>query len=260
MYKYVPIDKVLTRIPEALLEEESDSKLIRWALKGYKQNVKHINTTHETKFCISQLKDHKAKLPVGFKQLYEFRYSDVLPTELGENNSTIYTVDTYNGEHVIIFQGILFQKFAGYSERMKFAGQNTDVVHNSCVNILCQDCINYSISHDLSTLTADVKEGYVLGLYMSNIEDEGTQLIVDDPTLIDALAEYCIAQHYLNASLRRESNAYEMNVQHLMRANNLFQEFENRNLLRKFDAEKFVLNNILINRLPQIDHQITRNR
>lgn len=262
MYEYIAIDAVLTRIPQALKEEESDSTLIKWALDCYLQNEKDINNKLETKFAICTVVDHVASLPVGFKKLYEARYSlNPISSTLTDTNSFMTTyADTIDGRHVIIFQGLVYQGYQHESMLMRYTGQDMDIVDNGCLNLLCDTCqINFSIDRFFKTISTSSLEGYVALLYKGVIKDEdGNFVIPKDDTLLDALGAYCVAQHYLDASVRREGGAYEMYQQHITRCNNLYGEWTARNMYRKYDANRHVWNTQTNIKLPGIIYQNNR--
>jgi hypothetical protein len=224
-----------------LKDEENESTLIKWALDCYLQNEKDYNNKFESLFCLIKIQDHVGTLPSGFKLLYEAQYFSALPDTL-DNTGGIFYQETIDGRHVIIFQSILYTEVKNRGENMRWAGQDASLVYNGCLNLLCDNCqINFSIDRQHKSITTSVKEGYVALLYKASIkDDENNFLIPDDKTLLDSLSKYCIAQHYLNASMRRESGAYDMYKQFINESNLLFSEYEKRNLLRKFDADAYI--------------------
>lgn len=240
-YSYIPIEAVITRLPQMLKEEESDTTLTKWALDCYLQNERDNNNLFESRFCLSKITNHVGALPSGFKLFYDAEYFSSLPETI-DSNSGQWIQETIDGNHVIIFQSILYQDYKNTGEKMRWAGQDPELVWNGCLNVLCNDCqINFSIDRQHKSITTSVEEGYVALLYKASILDDNDNfLIPKDNTLMDALSKYCISQHYLNASMRRENGAYEMYQQFLMQSNLLFAEYEKKNLLRKFNPEEYI--------------------
>jgi len=260
IYEYIPIDVVITRLPSMLKEEENNTILNKWALDCYLQNEKDHNNKFESRFCIIKIDNNVGSVPTGFKQLYEAQFFTSLPDNLDESHGQ-YIRETIDGRHVIIFQSILYNNIQNKGYNMRWAGQDASLVKNNCLNLLCDDCdINFTIDRKHSSITTSVEQGYVARIYKSTIVDEDNNfLIPNDKTLIDALAKYCIAQHYLNASMRRENGAYEMYKTFINESNLLFGEYQSRNLLRKFDKEDYVESMHTISNLGKL-YQLNRRR
>lgn len=252
MYKYENIKKVLSYVPSALLEEENEATLIKWALQGYNTNVRGANTTDDILFCLVQVVDHKATLPTNFKKLLEVGYSATLPEEL--NSNTIFLQPTIDGERVTIFQATFYQYFRPFTTYMRYVGQNPAIFDNNCVNLLCQDCeINFSLSKDLTTITLDEEKGYVTMLYRATVKDgDGNFLVPDDNNLWQALAMYVEAKHWQDRSFRKEENTNNMYVERMRMANNYFQTFQKEDLLRKFDPWDYYLKTIGVRQAHQM--------
>lgn len=263
MYRYTNIKKVLTFIPSALLEEEDESTLLKWVLQGYTINVKNVHTNSDIKFAISQIVEHNAVVPVGFKTLFEASYSSILPSDLSDypDSQTIFTQENYMGNRVTIFQAMFYATFKPYSALMCYRGQNKDIVYNGCKNFLCNDgAINFSIDKSLSTITTDVKEGYVLMLYSSPVQDESLNfLIPDDPILLQALAMYVEAKNLQDRAYRKEEGTNNMFVERMQMANNYFKEFQKKDLLSRYDPDHHVFLTQTINRIPGIQYQLDRH-
>lgn len=242
MYKYENIKKVLTFVPLGLLEEENEATLIKWALQGYSANVRNANTTDDILFCILQIVDHKATLPTGFKKILEVGYSETLPNDV-LNSPTIFIQPTIDGERVTIFQASFYQYFRSFITYMRYVGQNPALFDNNCINLLCEDCqVNFSISKDLTTMTADIEEGYVTMLYRTAVKSEdGDYLIPDDNNLWQALAYYVTAMGFRDRSFRKEEGANALFRENLSMANNLFKTFQKEDLFRKFDPYDYYL-------------------
>ena len=236
MYKYINIKSVLSVIPYTMLEEENEATIIKWALRGYTTNITNRYINSDIKFAVCEVKNHKADVPQGLKKIQEAGFSTTLPGELGDGNN-LYLQPTFDGQRIIIFQALLFQMIRPSMQVMRYTGQNSDIVENGCKPILCQDCLNFSISKDLSTLTCDVKDGYVFLLYTSAVtDDSGDFLIPNSPILLSALAAYCEAQDFKGRSFRREQGSEETYQLRMREANLLFEEFMSKEMLSNLDV------------------------
>lgn len=260
MYKYVNIKKVLNFVPSGLLQEESESTILKWALRGYINNVRNKNTREQSFLGISKIKDYKASLPNGFKGIYDACYFDTFPKDVfktGENggNNTIYLQDNFDGNKVTVFQAIVFTQIYHRGTAMRYAGQNKDLVYNKCLTLLCQDCINFSISRDYTTMTIDMEEGYVAYLYQSTIQDEvGNFLVPDDIELLQGLAYFAEAMHYQDRRFRKDQGANQLFIETLQMANASFSEFQKRDLFRKFNPDNYVRSTQTPSQIPLIDY------
>lgn len=264
MYKYINIKAILNYIPSGLLEEESEPELIKYAVQGYTNNVQNIHVQQEIKFAICELKDHKVILPLGVKKILDASYTQNKPypdnsLDISEN-TTVYLRTDWNGNTITIFQALVYNDIRPLTEGMRFTGQNSDLVHNQCKNLLCNNCINFSIDRSLATMTVDKKDGYVYILYTCPIQDDNENfLIPDDGNLKQALAYYVEARHWQDRAFRKEENADNMFEKRMMNANFQFDEFNNRHILRSLEPGKFVFNTQTINRIPQIIYQKSKN-
>jgi hypothetical protein len=260
MYKYINIKAVLNYLPDGILEEWDESQVVKTALQGFQANVSNFNITSDIKVAVCKLTNHKASVPLGLKKVIDAGFSTTLPNELPDSN-TVFLQPTWNGENVIVFQALLFQMIRPSMQSMRYAGQNSDMVNPDCIPILCQDCINWSISKDLTSITCDVKDGYIFLLYTSTVQDEdGNFLIPNDNILMQALAYYVEAKHWQSRAFRKEEQANDMFIQRMQMANSSFQEFYSKWMLQNFDMEEYVWQTQTLNRLPQLAFQAWRNK
>lgn len=265
MYKYTSIKAVMNYLPDGLIEEWDESQIVKTALQGYRQNIRNSFLQYDLSFCISKVENHVAKLPPDVKGIFDISYSkEKLSPIADENTSTndpsVYLRKNFSGETVTIFQALVFSSIRHYTQAMRYAGQSSDLVYNSCVQFLCQDCHNWSINRDLSSITLDAKEGYIYILYKAVLtDDDGDFLIPDDPQLLQALAYYTEAKHWQSRSFRKEENANNMFIERMQLANNSFQEFWSRHLLTNLDTENNIFQTQTINRIPGILFQRQKN-
>ena len=263
MYKYISIKAVMNYLPDGLMEEWSEADIVKTAMQGYKSNVQNSFIRYNLLFCVSKIVDHVANLPLGLKGILDISYSryKMNPVEEGEstNDPSVYLRTDYNGRTTSIFQAMVFNDVRKYTQAMRYTGQNSELVHNGCLNLLCNDCLNWSIDKSLETVTADAKDGYLYILYKAVPMDGEEFLLPDDPNLLQALAYYVEAKHWQSRSFRKEENANNMFVERMQMANAAFNEFSAKHMLREFDPDNFVFQTQTVNKIPALVYQRTKN-
>lgn len=259
MYKYENIKKVLSYVPSGLLEEENEATLIKWALQFYNQNIRIKTLTDDILFCVMQVTNHKATMPVGFKQFIEVNFNETLPENEFDDSTTWFLQEDINGIHTTIFQRTFWQYFKNRSQAMRYAGKDSSIVHNDCVQYLCENCINFSIDNHNQTMTLDVEDGYVFMLYTSTMVDDDNNFLVPDNNILWQALSYGIeAKHWQDRAFRKEEGANNMFIERMRMANNSIQEFIKIHLFNNFDPDLNVSRMQKVNHATQIAYQNDR--
>lgn len=255
MYKYENIKKVLNYVPSGLIEEENEATLIKWALNFYNQNIRIKNLTDDVLFAIMPVSNHKATLPTGFKQFMDVSFNEVLPNDVGES-ATIFLQPDINGIYTTIFQRTFWQFYKDRSFYMRYVGKDESLVHNECVQYLCDNCINFSIDKHNETMTLDEEEGFVFMLYTSTMKDEDNNFLVPDNNVLwQALAYAIEAKHWQDRAFRREQGANDMFLERMQMANASVKEFLRIHMLSKFDDEMYLSRMIKVRQAHQISQE-----
>lgn len=255
MYKYENIKKVLTYIPSALLEEENEATLIKNALNFYNANVRIKTVTDDILFAICKVTNHKATLPAGFKQFIDVSFSEQLPSNPITDSTTWFLQPDINGIYTTIFARTFWQYYKQRSYNTRYVGKDASIVHNDCVQYICDNCINFSIDKFNETITLDIEEGYVFLLYSSTMMDENGFYVPDHPVLWQALAYAIEAKHFQDRAFRRESGANETYLERLRMANLSIGEFLKIHLLNNFDPDLYESRLIKVRQAHQISHE-----
>jgi len=256
MYKYENIKKVLNYIPDGLKEEENEATLIKWALSFYNQNIRIRTITDDILFAICPVTNHKATLPVGFKQFVDVTFNEDLPTDTLTSSSTVFLQPDINGIHTTIFQRTYYQFYKQRSYNTRYVGSNPALVHTDCVQHLCDDCINFSIDKVNEAITVDICDGYIYLLYSSTVMDEQNNFLVPDhPVLWQALAYGVEAKHWQDRAFRKEEGANNMFMERMRMANNSIGEFLKVHVLSNFDPYDYHLKTQAVRQFPQMNQQ-----
>lgn len=255
---YINIASVQTYLPSYVLEEVDESTLNKWALQGFRQNVTIPSWIYEMRFCLLQLDNYTANLPLGLKKITVAQYSSSLPSN-SVNNTSDFIIPVINNERVFLAQAIVYQYFKPHATTMRFIGQDASLLSRDCVSIYCDCEIGFSLDRSLNTLTTDMQNGYVILLYESEVQDEdGNFLIPNDEDLKQALS------YYVEAMLQREfrgrhiQGAAELMDDSLFKCNNKFIEFTSKNLLRYFDPDDYVFKSRGVNQLHMVETEKNR--
>lgn len=241
MYKYIPLEAILNYIPETIKEEESSKQLMSWALQAFKMSG--LNWRWDYKVAIAQVVNHKACIPDGANKIHYLPYSLV---DYEEDLSTYYIGTTNNGldeenSRLVLYQQILLDSdvFRSFLP-MRFVGQNPALLSKDCLNLYCKDCaIGFSINKEMTQLTVDQEEGYVLMVYNAEIENEHGELLVpDDVDLLQGMAYYAQAQHWLNRASRHEAQAMNMYKELLQLSQVMMTKAKGRHILRNINIAK----------------------
>ena len=256
MYKYENIKKVLTYVPSGLLEEENEATLIKWALSFYNQNIRIKTVTDDILFAICKVTDHKAVLPIGFKQFIDVTFSDTLPTDNISDSNTIFLQPDINGIYTTIFQRSFYQYFKQRSYNARYVGNNASLVHSDCVQLLCDNCLNFSIDKSNETITIDICDGYIYLLYSSTVMDEENNfLVLDHPILWQALAYGIEAKHWQDRAFRKEEGANNNFIERMKMANNSIGEFLKSYVTSNFDPDLYESRLIKVRQAHQMNHE-----
>ncbi len=242
MYPFVRIDKALAYVPPVLLEEYDDATLLKYAGLGYRSNVRNRFNKDIVLYAILCVEDYKASLPIDFKGVFDAFYTKDSPA-MEDDSTTLFLQTDFYGNKVTVYQALAIQDVLPYATKMRYVGKDKDIVNNGCIRYTCSDCINFSISPSLSTVTLDEKTGYVNMLYFKENTDEfGNILIPDDDILLQAIGFFVEAMYYRDLSSRRDPHSEQMYERRLQRSVALFKEFEKRDLLRKLSVEQLDFN------------------
>jgi len=249
---YISISSVQTYLPEYVKEEMDEPTINKWILQGFRQNVTVPNWIYQTKFCLLQLDNHVATLPQGLKKITIAQYLQNIPSTSVDQVSD-FILPVIGNERVFLAQAIVYQYFRPYAETMRFVGQNTDLLVNGCINIFCDCSINFSLDVDLNTIKTDLKDGYVVLLYESEMQnDDGEFLMPNDEDLKEALGYFVEAKLWRERSGRKEEGGENMFFSRMQLANNKFKEFTNKNLLRYFQPSDYIFKSRTVNQIHQI--------
>lgn len=238
MTKFVPIDAILNYIPETIKEEESHQQLKSWAFQSY--SLLNFEFRWEYNYAIIPFENHKACLPtdalriayVGFSR---FDYQDTINPYFTSNYPN--GLDE-NDKRLIIYQQVWQDKSMIEMYRpLRYVGSSPDLLTNDCVNLVCKDCyINFSFDKMLKNVTIDEAEGYLLVIYGTNAKTEDGLIIPNDSNLLQGLAYYAQAQHWLNRASRHEANGFNMVSQLLELSKNLITRFKASHMLKKINS------------------------
>lgn len=243
-------------MPSGLLEEGNEADLISSALKFYNQNIRIRTVTDDILFAICQVTNHKATLPVGFKQFIDVSFSDQLPSDPLIDSTTWFLQPDINAIYTTIFARTFWQYYKQRSYNTRYVGKDASIVHNDCVQYICDNCVNFSIDKFTETMTLDIEEGYVFLLYSSTMMDENGFYVPDHPVLWQALAFGIEAKHWQDRAFRRESGANETYLERMRMANNSIGEFLKIHLLTNFNPDVYESRLIKVRQ----EHQMSAER
>lgn len=242
MIKFINIKSVLSHVPQFLLEEESEQQIISWAYQGYKQNVTPIQWKDDLKVCVKQIEYNKISLPKDIKKIVHIGYSLEQPEPIDNpsNPSKQFLTPEVGDDFVLLSQAIAFTKTMQKTQALRYVGQNPELFSSSCVNLFCGNNINFSVNKQLTQLTTDADEGWIIIVYSSTpTDDKGNILIPDDADLVRAMSLYAEAIHWQNRSGRKEEGAENLYITRLQMADSKFSEYKRKTLWRNFNSDDF---------------------
>jgi len=178
-------------------------------------------------------------------------------TQTEYSDGTITTKTQYNPVNSLFLNYELYSKaHYNHSKPLKFIGNYTGLCNN------CQDKHNnckdtYSIDVN-RILRTNLESGYLCIEYTRMpLDDAGNILIIDNADLMNGLARYAIAMHWLDRSHRKEQGAIGMYKMSIQEAEILLRKAKGVFNLRNIDPVK--LNHLFLGRNQLLKTNIVRN-
>lgn len=253
---YKPINYVLNFIPKNFLTLDDDTdQWLSWALQFYRTLNSHER--FEKDLCFIEVKNHKGYLPEGLKKIQKIQlFKQDIPTDVYSSllqdvtiddtcpatNSTITETTTTDGDVTIVekktiheasawtINAALFHTSKLYNDYMlplrNVGNTSKDYFTKSCYDSLMRsDCYNeFSLSN--GCLNTSFKEGVICLEYTREKMDDDNNFIIpaEPPQIWKALANYGIAQYWLNESALGKQNSFSLHERHLQMATNYMKE------------------------------------
>lgn len=241
---YVPIKAVLNYISSAIQEEQqSEMQLLSWALQGLRSV--EFPQKYERKVCFLEVKDNKATLPTGWRELNLVTYLYQEPSSsdidsLAYCTQQEFAEDCKDVEEKICKIPITFglfvhsdyynNNFRPLNCKLKSKGIGT----NCCT---LKDC-EYGFSVKGDCIYVDFQEGILCVDYDTEYRDEeGNFLVPDDVDLLRGMAEYIKYMHWEGRADRHEQNALKRSEMHLIKAERLLTKAKGKFFLRSVDED-----------------------
>lgn len=271
---YKKLSNVLNYIPKSLQNDLNDSEQWQsWALQALRTVL--FNDRYINDIALIEIIDHRACLPDGIKRItsiemydgnateaeiaallsqnkYDSYLDDNTPMALGqgEDSEVSYSDSSYLLYHQIFLASSLFQN---RFKPMRYIGKtnNKNFFSSSCwarINSKnCLDCFNeFSITTDKCLLT-EAKTGWVCIQYEREPKDsDGDFLVIEEPIqLWQGIANYAIAQYWLEQTGYNKQGAYSLFERHLSISNTYLKE--TKGILTQMQMNLDVLDGVMFN-------------
>ncbi len=240
--KYVPLKAVLNYISTAIQEEEkSETQLLSWAMQALRSV--EFPQKYERKICFLEVKDNKATLPQGWREINLVTYMVSNPTETDVASLAYCIQDNFESncssetEYLckipINFGLFVASTYYNNNFRPLRAVQKYKGIGTKCCTF--DDCSGFSIKGDC--IYVDYPEGILCIDYDVEYNIDGNYLIPDDADLMRGLAEYIKYMHWEGRGDRHEERALSISEMHLIRAERLLQKAKGKFFLRAVDED-----------------------
>lgn len=258
MYDFIPLKAVLNYLPAKLIEEQSNTLQIEsWAL----QALRSINfeQKYQKKICILEIKDHKAELPNGIKQINLVTYLYKQPSSSDIVSLSYCTKQEYdikctdNDICTLPIYHSLWINSDYYKNNYQPLNYKGIGERNLCIRYGDYSC-DYGFSIDINNLIwTDFKDGIICIDYLSELQNETGEFIVpNDVDLLRGCAEYVMYQHWLNRSMVHEETAFRKSSEHLHRAERLLTKAKSKFLLKNIKLENIKIIQYVPNSLVKV--------
>jgi len=251
-YKFVRLKTCLNYVPEILLEEMGQGRALDAAYLALRDFMPK-KLLSKFMIAVSEIQNHKAKLPSGIHKVREVYYTPTRPSAVDDvdvDHPEIFmtsvldedSVDNANRTEFLRETTIsLAEHVSNYGTPLTYYGQDAFVVNNDYINYYDGACDSgFTVDRQYTCITTDEKSGYIIFTYWGNIEDDDKNfLIPDDPSLIQGLAKFIEAKAYGERVARREVNTERLYQTRMMEATNLLTHARGQSLLRSFDWKKY---------------------
>lgn len=237
--KYVPIKAVLNFISTAIQEEEkSENQLISWAFQALR--LIDFPQKYENKVCFLEIKDHKATLPVGWREISDVRYMYKTPCKSDIDDLHCCFPELLNTEEpkksftsnitygLYVTSSYFVNNFRPLYTKIRGKGIGTNCCKNDCKS-------EFTIKNNC--IYTDFREGIIQIKYQVEYQENGEYMIPDDVDLMRGISEYIKYQHWEGRSDRHEQGTLQRSEKHLQRAEILLKKSKGKFLLRSLDME-----------------------
>ena len=239
---YIPIKAVLNYVSQAIQEEEqSELQLISWALQALRSV--DFPQKYERKICILEVKDSKATLPLGWRELNYVSYMFQEPTQKDVDTLAYEYKDEFDTEcstsenicKIPLNFGLFVHSDYYNNNWLPMSGLKNQGIGTNCCNI--PNC-KYSFSIKNNCIYTDLQEGYISVDYITEYKDEDNNFLVpDDADLLRGMAEYIKYMHWEGRADRHEQNSFNRSQVHLRQAEILLKKAKGKFYLRSVDED-----------------------
>ena len=206
MIQYIPIDSVLSDVPQSIRKETTDSDLVSHFLDAYR--MLSVPGEYQRTIKIVELVEHIASVPDDAHAINLITWTDSLATDETTNDFPIQNDRNYNLFYQI-FQDSLYynQKF----QPLRNVGNSSSLICGCCNNPLLNKCGDtFSILPDKS-LMCSIRNGWLCIDYDRELIDEnGNYLIIKSPEVKRYLSLYGVAQSLFARSMSKEEQTFSM--------------------------------------------------
>ena len=246
--------------------EWTEGLAIEYAAQAYDLALGIKSATYDAKMCLVKVKNHKAKLPKGFrliemvaymhdqptdKEVLGFDESDTESNEITENPVTDSDY-TFNADHItrIQNQGIVnnYNLYTGvwkhffdvnYFTILRPMDDPFTRQHHCtwCPNLQSTCDYVYTINKQGELMT-NIEEGYVCISYLSEpVDENGDLLIIDDADIQNALASYVMFKLWETKMHLHEENAINVRNIYLQQWEKLARKVKGKLNIQQLDSE-----------------------
>jgi len=259
--KYKPLSYVNSFIPKTIREAADDPKQFEsWALQALR--TVNFQQRYEHDLCLLYVDNHSARLPKGLKRITTIReisdpntlltveqtLRNILYESTGdvgalgeeelqdENNVQV----SYNTELLINYQIMFNSLVTNYARPLKYVGTtSSNYFSKKCYYqlIRCNDCVeHFSITHD-GCIKTSFKTGYVCMEFIKEPMDENCDFVAPEQPvqLWNAMANYALAQYWLERDALGEQGANQRFVRHQRMYSNYINEAKGIMALQNID-------------------------
>lgn len=261
--KYVNIKAALNFIPSVIRNDESDGILLSYIFQGYRINVLNDSIVYDYRLCLTEIKNHTAKLPTGALQVASVLYSKEKPdnTSDPEIDKWFITTNTnfadYEDHRILIYQALTYTSFQKYAQPLKYIGSNPELLTFNCINLYCDECTSkFSIDKSMCCVTTDQKDGWLVVMYKTTVTDSDDNLLIpDDADLLNGLGFYAEAMYWRNTSAAGEGSAEQKFDRRYYQASKALTSYTSKHKLRNINPDSFahfIFNRFGMQKLPAI--------
>jgi len=274
MNTYVPIEAILNFIPKGIQEEDTKIQLLSYAMQGLR--TLNIYQKYEYVNCIKWFDGHQLLLPEDVKDALSVRYmynideyyscnkecatniqykcgcnndcsceySNTTVTEYPDGSTTTKT-ENRPVNSMFINHELYANSYEGYSKPMKYVG-NFNSLCSKC-NDRYNKCDDYYSIDSSRVLRTNIESGYLCIEYNRiPLDEDDNILIIDDVDIMNALARYAMAMHWMSRMHRKEQGSMNIYNNTLSEATMLMMKARGKFNLRSIDIIK--LNHLFLGR------------